>query len=173
MQVSDEVFVGIDPSSKKMAVALLDGEELHILSVSSLDQSLMKRLWVLSTGVSEFIDNWTMDSGRDIGDVIIYIEEPVVGRNVRSTLVQSQAQGAVLRDLYGYSVYQVNNKTWKKDVVRNGAAGKPQIAQWLKDNHPVYYDQAAGDQDVIDAIVICLFARSQYELSQRFRSSIP
>lgn len=76
--------------------------------------------------------------------------------NANSTITQARIGGALEAACSEamVPVRLINNKVWKKVVVGNGNAGKPEIAEWVHENLPDVYDLAGGDQDLIDSACI-------------------
>jgi Crossover junction endodeoxyribonuclease RuvC len=157
-------ILGIDPSSKKIAIVttiddaaieagfLSDGKpETRIIN---LPEGVYSATGAAFREVFAFLEE--NDYGGYFGKRIIYIEDPVVGRNVRSTIVQAQVSGAIIAaaECRGVPVFHANVNSWKKEVVGKGNATKPEVAEWLEKNWPEAYNLAAGDQDLIDAAAI-------------------
>jgi Holliday junction resolvasome RuvABC endonuclease subunit len=102
-------------------------------------------------------------------DTAVYLEEPVIGRNARSTIVQAQVGGAVMAAACRANVFYfelVNNSHWKKGVVGKGNAGKPEIAAWLEEKWPNAYNLAQKDQDLIDASCINRYGVQRQKIMQ-------
>lgn len=175
-QNGNSVVFGIDPSSKKMAiVALYDDQVITKVVHARTNLTQAASLVDLGSGVAEFCGDTMFNLGLENGPVVFYMEEPVVGRNIKSTVVQAQAGGAVMYSLYdnfAEPIFQVNNKTWKKDIVGNGNASKDMVGLWLLQNHKPLYDLTGGDQDLIDATCIALYAREKVELGKRIRQGL-
>lgn len=88
----------------------------------------------------------------DTDSTFVYIERPMVGRNIRASLDQMAVVGAlrsILHDL-GVPTTTVDPGTWKKAVVGNGRAAKETIREWgmriagmRGDYEQDFYDAAA------------------------------
>ena len=100
--------------------------------------------------------------------VVAYIEAPVVGRGIGSTIVQAQVGGAVLAALEtsGVETHLVNVSTWKKKVVGKGNAKKEEVSLWLRENWKKAYDAAEEDQDLIDACCLNRFGVANQRLAK-------
>lgn len=152
-------IVGLDPSSKKIAIAVsIDGKypKLYVKSLKSKD--IAEVCSVAYRYVWRFV---SMLREQDI-EVFMYIEEPVVGRGgVYSTLRQTKANGAMLAGAVnaGAHVKGVNNQSWKKVVVGNGNAGKPKIEAYLAKANPELHMETNGDQDLMDALCIMKYGQ--------------
>jgi len=141
--------IGIDPSSKKLALCVSENgydSELHTID---LPGGLYSATGAAYREVFSFLDFG--------GDLVIYMEAPLVGvGGVHSTVVQAQVGGAVMAAAsnFGVPLKLVNVGHWKKTVIGKGNAKKPEIAEWVEKNCPEAYHLAEGDQDLIDAIAI-------------------
>lgn len=145
------IVVGIDPSSKKIALCV--SSEVFQLDVIRLPAGLYSATGAAYREVFSFLDGL-----GHYDKVSVYMEAPLVGRNVASTIVQAQVGGAVVaavkNSLRPTPLHMVNVGTWKKQVVGKGNAQKSEVAEWLEKNWPEAYHEAAGDQDLIDAACI-------------------
>lgn len=147
------IVVGIDPSSKKLALCI-DGPKNYQFHTIRLPAGLY-----LAAGAAYREVFSCLDELGHYDKVSVYMESPLVGvGGVHSTIIQSQVGGAVVaavsNSLRPTKLYMVNVGTWKKKVVGNGHAKKPEVAEWLEKNWPEAYHEAAGDQDLIDAACI-------------------
>lgn len=94
----------------------------------------------------------------------IFIEDTLVGNNVKYSLQLTEAKGAVLATLAPLmrltelqGIFTVNNKTWKKEVLGNGNAGKDEVRRYLDDRDSAYSVLCGNDQDRYDAACIGLY----------------
>lgn len=144
---------GIDPSSKKLALCITDGlgetdkPELHKIN---LPAGVYRATGHAYREVFSCLEHYPADQQK------IYLESPLVGRSAHATIVQSQVGGAVMAaaENCGVPVYLVNVSSWKKRVVGNGRAQKPEVARWLQKFWPAAYNLCSGDQDLIDACAL-------------------
>lgn len=143
--------IGIDPSSKKLALCITTS---------------------LASGTTPELNNINLPEGvyratghayrevfcclEQLPEAKIYLESPLVGRSAYGTIVQSQVGGAVLAaaENCGVPVYLVNVSSWKKRVVGKGNAQKPEVSLWLQKFWPEAYTLCSGDQDLVDACVL-------------------
>lgn len=163
----DTCVVGIDPSSKKLAVTLFLPETLEAKSISyklrqkSNDTYSPKVAHTSFSTVEMMVHKFHL-RGRDTR---VYMEAPVVGRGgAKSTMVQSYVSGAVQAAFLslGIPVSLVNVSVWKKDVTGSGAATKDAIASAV---HMKLVDMGLnylwrnieGDQDMIDSVGVMLY----------------
>lgn len=145
--------LGIDPSSKKLAICLtqsLSGREVPGLHKISLPEGVHR-----ATGAA-FSEAFSFFQDFSNLEAVTYMEAPVVGRGIGSTIIQAQVGGAVLAAACnaGMKLNLVNVSSWKKEVVGKGNAKKPEVAAWLKKSWNEAYTPAAGDQDLIDACAL-------------------
>jgi Holliday junction resolvasome RuvABC endonuclease subunit len=93
---------------------------------------------------------------------LMFIEEPLIGRSKRATIVQAYVNGVVqeVAMQHGYTPIMVHVSEWKKAVIGNGSATKERVAQVMVSGVPElcgYED----DQDVIDAAAIMIYGSKQ------------
>lgn len=155
--------IGIDPSSKKLAFCVTGHyyyvpEEHHTVR---LPEGILQATGAAFEEALLFFQKYS--------DAAVYMEEPVVGRNVRSTIVQAQVGGAVMAaaDRAGLPYFElVNNSHWKKEVLGKGNAKKEEISEWLEKNWPEAYTLAQKDQDLIDASCINRYGVRRQKMMQ-------
>lgn len=152
------IIAGIDPNKTKIAVALYntlsEGLELHCFTTKL--GSRTQQLWELGVQTRQFC--------KDAHQV--YIEEPLIGRSVRSSLYVAQTAGAVGSYLL-VPGYYVSNSAWKKSVVGMGNANKATVSSWLNTNHVTYAALCDGDQDLIDATCLALYGAGVQDVASR------
>lgn len=158
--------IGIDPSSKKLALCCSGNGFYSELHVIDLPGGLYSATGAAYREVFSFLKFAE-------GPVAVYLEAPLVGvGGVHSTIVQAQVGGAVIAAAQNLAVplKLVNVGTWKKQVVGKGNAKKPEISEWVEKNCPEAYHLAEGDQDLIDAVCLNRYG-IMYErlLSRRIR----
>jgi len=162
------VVIGIDLSSKKVAMVWEEGKKFGSATISTdkKDRSAALHDLLLHTN-KELI---TALNKVPAEDVYLYIEDPVVGRGgARPTILQSQVDGIVRVCAYPHTtkVYSVNNKTWKKAIVGNGNASKDDVAAWLATHHSFLAELCGDDQDLLDAACVCLYGRYVIDHAER------
>lgn len=157
----NDVIMGVDPSSRKVAVTTTwsgwDEPELFTIDLPENHSEgcglAFRRFFEYLSGVKE----------RTGHTPFVFQEEALMafGRNMnaKSTITQARIGGSLEAACSEamVPVLLVNNKVWKKVVVGNGNAGKPDIAEWVHDNMPDAYDLAGGDQDLLDSSAINKF----------------
>jgi Holliday junction resolvasome RuvABC endonuclease subunit len=160
--------IGIDPSSRKQAIIVL-GKGRPTSEVLDVPTKMKDRASALNWILQHITVIFT-EVVEESGDpVYLFIEDPVMGRaGAKATVVQAQAHGvmqAVAIQCGVTSVYSVNNKTWKKDVVGYGNSSKEDVSAWLEREQPGLFRLCAGDQDLIDAACIGLYGQRILRLS--------
>lgn len=151
---------GIDLGVRKVSVAMYNGDWTHTVTLMVHPSAREQELMLLSTMLTHAITD------ADYA----FIEEPLVGRGVRASMLISQTAGAVMSTMArsGHRVELVNVKHWKKAIIKNGNASKKDVADWLEQTHPEYFE-VCEDQDQIDATCIALYGAS---LVQRATSGV-
>jgi Holliday junction resolvasome RuvABC endonuclease subunit len=171
--------MGIDLGQRKVALSLwtsniLEAESYEVPGGLRGDELLH---------LSEFV----YDAAYQFRPHYIFIEDTLVGNNVRYSIKLAQVMGAVLaklaqlqEDLDAYPldelvVLPVNVGTWKKEVVGNGHADKQMVREYLTGLDRSYAEICGSDQDKYDAACIGLYgllvaARSN-SLMEEFRPS--
>lgn len=91
---------------------------------------------------------------------VVFIEEPPMVRSSRVHGEMHQLAGLVMGEALLAHSFLVNVKAWKRELIGNGNAGKPAIAQWLNDHHAGYSAICAENQDHIDATCVALYGRA-------------
>lgn len=166
--MSDFVVIGIDPSSRKIAVTVTRNHEPAIrMQTKTLPKDIADVCLVSFTYV-----RWMTKEYVDAGDqVYVFIEEPVVGRGgVYTTLRQAKAHGAMVagaKSVPGANIHTVNNQRWKKVVLGNGSLGKPEIKRRMYEVWRDAYDASQGDQDLIDSAAINRYGLHVVRLKQK------
>lgn len=161
--------VGIDPSSKKLAFCVTKsfaGTEEPGLKTISLPEGVYR-----ASGAA-FEEAYLFFRDFSKLEAAAYLEAPVVGINVQSTIIQAQVGGAVIAaaQTAGVPLYLVNNSSWKKKVLGKGNAKKEEISALLREIWPEAYAVASGDQDLIDACGVNRFGVRNQRLARAILS---
>lgn len=146
---------GVDLGARKASVATYNIDTAGLVTLINVTSFLVHpsqrghELAILSGMVTEVCKD----------DNYVFIEEPLVGRGVKASMMISQTAGAIMAALAGCGVQteMVNVKTWKMQVCGNGNAAKHDVRLWLEQTYGAYADQCGEDQDAIDACCIGLF----------------
>lgn len=150
--------MGVDPSSRKVAVTTtwIGWDEPELFTID-LPENHSEGCGLAFRRFFEYISGIKERTGHT---PFVFQEEPLMafGRNMnaKSTITQARIGGSLEAACAEalVPVFLVNNKVWKKEVIGNGGAGKPEIAEWVHDNLPDAYDLAGGDQDLMDSACI-------------------
>ncbi|AYQ99295.1 holliday junction resolvase [Brevibacterium phage Cantare] len=153
----DHVVIAVDPSTKKIAMAIqVPGREVELRIISLPGNDLSRKCARTHTKFKRVIKEY-----QAYGKVYVIVEAPVVGRGgAKPTIMQSKINGALQASgiIAGAVMLEdANNQSWKKEIVGKGNAGKPKVAEWLQQNRPKLYAMTGKDQDLIDACVILEF----------------
>ena len=159
-----ELYMGIDPSSRKIAAVVLDthGTVLEILtSVMIKNAAIEERCRYAIDWCNEYVMGWYH----------VRVEAPVfVGQKggLKALIPQAKVHGALVGASRGVSSLSVGDAvvpTWKKVVVGKGNASKTDVAEWVKKNYPTFYEDYSDDQDLMDALCVaryCLWQETGY-----------
>lgn len=158
--MASPIIIGVDPASSKLALVAICGDKFVSKAYTRLGKSGGVACWNAWNSTERFVAElpWELD-GRELHS---YIEAPLVGRGgVRTTMVQCFTSGAVQGALngLGFSTEVANVSSWKKRVVGRGNAKKPEIAEFLRINHPELFRATSGNQDLVDASCIALYGQ--------------
>ena len=157
-----DIVVGIDPSSKSIAIATFKvlGEKITPLSVDKFKSKAKKYDPSVSAWADAQVEAVMLNLMNEISGsngISVFIEEPIVGRGgAHSTIVQAFVSGAIQSAFTrrGATVYLVHVSKWKKEVVGKGNATKEEVAEAVKGRWSAIAKYARSDQDMLDAIGI-------------------
>lgn len=156
-----DVIVGIDPDSHRIT-AIVTAGNVSTVRRKTLPANVpnARKLDVAWMWVYRLVRKYE-SQGQDVH---IGIESPFIHPKRPSAAIPlTRLNGAMLAAAQhggAASVHEVTISTWKKDVVGNGSASKPQIELWCKVYWQQMYDnamqltKAEGRQDVCDAAAI-------------------
>lgn len=160
----DHVIVGVDQSSKKLAVTILtpvdSGYDIEYMGAYSASKKAgpVDRLLQLSA----FLDNLLRNRNIEL----LLCESPLIGRGgAKSTILQAQVVGALYltaKHRRVSSVDAVHPSTWKSQIVGNGKASKDDVAAWVRRERAEAHRLANGDQDMLDSYCIAEYAADVY-----------
>lgn len=142
------IIAGVDLGVRKAAIAIFD--DGYLGNVAHLEVPPISRSQELRT-----LGYWSWQHLKMCDS--IYIEEPLGGRNLRTSLRIAQTAGAVMASIGLVDNYLIPVDAWKKEVIGKGGVNKQAIASWLQANHPSYAEQCQGNQDRVDAVCIGLY----------------
>jgi Holliday junction resolvasome RuvABC endonuclease subunit len=158
-----EIVVGVDCSTKRLAFVVLFGTT--VLEAKALDVKGTLPWQQRVHALADLAREWFKSSAHG-GPLVVYVEEPPMGRNYRASLEVGYVVGVVLVEAMraGHMVVPVNVSTWKKQTVGNGRADKDMVREWA--TRFVFgpaYAELPKEQDVYDAACIAAFARQNTE----------
>lgn len=148
------VITGVDPSSRKLAVVTTFGDSTEPEMVTiDLPADHAEGCGLAFRRFFEYIAGLKERTGHA---PFVFLERPLVGVNVLSTIVQCFVSGSVQAACSEalVPIVLVENTKWKKNVISVGNASKPAISTWVRRNWPEAFELAAGDQDLLDAAAI-------------------
>lgn len=142
--------IGVDLGIRKLAFAVWDDDVLTRTDAYEHHGGLRQ---------VELADlaSWFCYHARDLVPDQIFIEETLLGNNVKYSIKLAQTMGAVLSQLPGEvwaRTLTVNNKTWKREILGSGNADKSTVRIWLEDQSNAYSVLCGNDQDRFDAACI-------------------
>jgi Holliday junction resolvasome RuvABC endonuclease subunit len=144
----EEVYmIGIDPSSKGLAIAWVE-------PVYPFD--LVGWIWYeLDAPILESAHEAITMLRRDFPNALITIEDPM-GPHPKTIAALHRVVGACMSA--DRSMNMINVSTWKKATVGKGNASKDEVREWVAYNYGIERDP---NQDVCDAIGIAVAAAKQ------------
>lgn len=145
--------IGIDLGIRKLAYAIWTDGELHLTGAYEAEAGFRQgELHKIAEYMLALVESFEED-------LLIVIEEPLVGNNVKYSMKISQTYGAVLAalDWDDMEVIAAPVGTWKKQVVGNGHASKEEIKNYLGVVNERYPAMCGHDQDQYDAACIGLY----------------
>jgi Holliday junction resolvasome RuvABC endonuclease subunit len=102
----------------------------------------------------------------------VWIEDTLVGNNVKYSMAITEVKGAVMAYLAKHTeVRLVNVQSWKKGTVGGGNASKDMVREYIQVSHGAYAPLCGDDQDLYDAACIALYGRSTSERARTLRLS--
>jgi Holliday junction resolvasome RuvABC endonuclease subunit len=153
-----DILVGVDPSASGASVVRLTSSVHETWQHKSSEKERNR----VCDDVHKAVVQYVVDNLLGKGEPTVWIEEPVVGVNKRTAIMQAQIQGVLLGSFGSLlnRVYSVSNSAWKKEVVGAGNASKQACAQWLSDHEPELAKTCGGDRDLVDAGLVALYGRA-------------
>ncbi|MDH5781014.1 MAG: crossover junction endodeoxyribonuclease RuvC [Dehalococcoidia bacterium] len=156
-------ILGIDPGTIKLGYSVVDAEEeIQVVDCGVLNfpprMPMEERLCSLYVGLSEIIAKHRPDE--------VAIEEPFIGRNLRSALAIGRAEAvAILATAnQGLPVHYYSPAQVKKQVTGYGRSDKQQVQEMVKIQ--LGLPQLPRPGDAADALAIAICHIQQSRLSQ-------
>ena len=154
-------LMGVDIGIHKLALACF-GIEYHPDSWS-VDPELPRAAQL------HHLASYAHDLAGLMGIDVVWIEDTLVGNNVKYSIALAETKGAVMAALSDYDVRLVNVGTWKKQVVGAGNANKDAVRDYIHVTHPAYAPLCGDDQDRYDATCIGLYGLQIMERAEGLR----
>ena len=165
--MGETTIIGIDPSSKKIAwvEASVEGWRYgeQVLPVKLTDKYTSYNAYA----ALEYMEH-IFSTVLDPGSTDVYLEAPVLaGRgkaNPQSMLPQAFVSGVIQAAAMRAGIRKVTMvapSTWKKTVVGNGSAQKPQVGRNLRSRWPDLHRKVVLSGDLKDAGSICIYGCHQ------------
>jgi Holliday junction resolvasome RuvABC endonuclease subunit len=168
------IVVGVDPAAARLDAVVLYPDGSFVLHTrKSMPSGIVERCVVAQRWLESIVKTYLRED-----DVVVGIEEPGFG-------LQGRAHGAgmipvtkICGALVAGSVragasltLEVNNKRWKKRIVGNGNAKKPEISAWVRRYWRSLYRAANGRQDACDAACIALEVQEVIRLRRKMEAT--
>lgn len=149
------LVAGFDVGSRKVAITVMDVVTEQIVTyreVVAKKTSRAQEINEVVTGVEDLIPRIDF----------AVVEEPLIGRGTRASLMVTQTVGGLLHVLGAKptTTTLVPVATWKKDVLGHGHSTKEDIRAWVEDTYGLHLKS----QDLNDSVAI---ARQAVQLALR------
>lgn len=162
------LVVGIDPSSKKLAMVMSQSKKGSFsTNVKKLSQDHTLACGQAYEHVYELLGELMDDVDEEVH---VYMEAPIMGMGgAHPTIVQSQIGGAVMAAVSRRHtpLTLVNNQSWKKRICGRGNINKAEVVERMTEVWPDLVEFAGKDQDLIDAGAVNLFGWHVLTLRKR------
>lgn len=154
------IFLGVDPAAQRLDAVVIMSDGSWVLHKRTMPKDIVERCVVAQRWIESIVKPLCAIDIVEAG-----VEEPVLSgftrRSGNGSLPVAKVHGALLAGAAraGARVTPMNNKTWKRTIVGNGNAGKPQVNLWVRKHWPALWVEANGRQDTCDAACIALELR--------------
>lgn len=145
------MYLGIDSSSKAVHIVSLDGNGKIKFKVKLASKEPTAPLRFL-----ELVDALFIYFEKPTGLKFVAVEQAIYVQNPQTTLALAKVLAAIEICLYkaGIEYKFVQNKTWKKEILKNGGAKKEDILAFAKNTWP---KEDFNEQDFADSACIALW----------------
>lgn len=155
-------ILGVDPGTLKLGYAIIEGEseQMHMVDCGVISLSakipVEERLRSLYLELNQIIEKYKPTE--------VAIEEPFVGRNIKSALAIGRAQAiAVLAATnQGLPIYYYSPAKVKQQITSYGQSDKQQIGEMIKTYLGLPIPGETPDAADALAVAICHLWQSQY-----------
>ena len=153
-------IIGIDPSSKKIAIALYDTDYKYFSIVAKSYRGTSA--FAVKDTIAAY--DMTLNLMSNFSNIdIVYLESVILSSHKSGILPQAYASGAIQAALASLEkpIELVVPTAWKHCVMKKGGATKQQISDFLQENFNQAFNQCSTrgkhDQDKVDACMIALY----------------
>ena len=155
--------MGVDLGIRKVALFCWDDDLPHAVAWEAPDGfTRASQLHHLGGYVHDMVSTFDIDQ--------VWIEDTLVGNNVKYSIALAETKGAVMAALAAHvDVRLVNVSTWKKQVLGRGNANKDSVRDYIHVTHGAYAPLCGDDQDLYDACCIALYGRQIMDRSTDLR----
>ena len=167
------MVIGIDLGNKsRNAIAVMDGEKLLEWSSLVYDPKTTTP-WKHRKAICEQIHNYIKKYYLNMNDYIVFEKVNLFMRGYNSRLANIMSlafiQATIINEFSDLiSISEVNVMTWKKEVLKNGKAGKEDSVKFVEETYPQVdlnvviehkrkENELTKDNDTADAICIALY----------------
>lgn len=161
-------IIGIDPSSKKLALVSLYDNVVEAKSVTLGKKAGPEACGVAMDWLNEYLH-------LHAEPALAFVESPLVGRaGIRATMVQAFV-GGVIQACFASAdvpIYIVHASTWKAHLTGKSNCGKDDVRTALRTHWPEAFRESGGDPDLIDAAGICHYGRHVHRVRQTVATGV-
>ncbi|MFC1897492.1 crossover junction endodeoxyribonuclease RuvC [Chloroflexota bacterium] len=157
------IILGVDPGTVTMGYGVIEGgeDEAALVSCGALTtprrSQMGERLSFLYNKLSEIISRYQLDA--------VAVEQPFVGKNVRSALAIGRAQAVAMLAAanIGIPTYEYTPAQIKQRTTNYGASSKEQIQEMVR--LQLGLSQVPQPNDAADALAVALCHLREIHLS--------
>jgi len=150
-KLSTRLYLGFDCSSKAVHLSILNENSALMAKEkwSATFRDIEKRFNTIVDEVEEFL------VVLQPGNYIAAIENPIYVNNMKATISITNVIAGVKRALHraGIEYFPIDNKSWKKAVLGNGASSKEEILKFAESR----WGKVFEEQDWADAACVSLW----------------
>lgn len=166
------IAVGVDPAATRLDAVVLYPDGSFVLHTRTMPTDTVERCAAAQRWIEKIVRALLLED-----DVMLGVEEPgfgLAGRAHGNGMIPiTKVCGALLAagSRAGAVTVEVNNKRWKKRIVGNGNAKKPDINLWVRKHWPKLWRACKGRQDTCDAACIALEVRERARLRRKMEAT--
>lgn len=152
-------FMGIDCSTKRIDVVVIDGKKNWISSksIETSETDIDLKMVALYKEFATFLSETLIDSGVEF--YLAAVENPIYVNNVKVTVSIGQTVACVKLALanQGVSFVGIDNRAWKRSVLGDGNSDKEKIKKFAT----ALWGKKITSQDIADASCIALWCQQR------------